>query len=161
MPPGTDLGGADGSTTALAGSGDPPIEQRIENVMGAWRHAILNKDADTVVSVDRTFAAEREAFMTPLITSAETDSEERVRAFSTRVLGKFQAARCAEVFGRLLKDKSEHVRGNAAWGLGELANKPDGRESARKALPTLRRIEKQDPSAEARDAAATAVKKLK
>jgi len=129
--------------------------------MGSWRHSILNKDADTVISLDRVFAAEREKFMTPLITSAETDSEERVRAFSTRVLGKYRVPECADVFARLLKDKSEHVRGNAAWGLGELADKPAGRESARKALPTLRRIEKQDPSAEARDAAVIAVKKLK
>jgi HEAT repeat protein len=154
-------GGADGSAPGVPGSGDPPIEKQIETIMGSWRHSILNKDADTVISLDRVFAAEREKFMTPLITSAQTDSEERVRAFSTRVLGKYRAPECADVFARLLKDGSEHVRGNAAWGLGELADKPAGRETARKALSTLRRIEKQDPSAEARDAAAIALKKLK
>src|SRR6266404_5909902 len=68
--------GVDGTAPAVPGSGDPPVEKQIETIMGSWRHSILNKDADTVISLDRVFAAEREKFMTSLITSAETDSEE-------------------------------------------------------------------------------------
>lgn len=159
LPSGTDAGG-DGPAAPLPGSGDPTAPVPVEAIMGSWRHAIINKDADTVLSSDRIFAADRDRFMKPLVTSAETDSEDRVRAFSTRVLGKYRAPELVDVFVRLLGDKGEHVRGNAAWSLGELASDPTGRQAARKTLPTLRRIEKQDRSPDARAAAALAVKKL-
>ena len=48
------------------------------------------------------------------------DANERVRAFSTRVLGKFKQVELAETFERLLEDGSPFVRQNAAWALGEL-----------------------------------------
>jgi HEAT repeat protein len=95
-----------------------------------------------------------------LIDSAETDAEPRVRAFSTRVLGKFKDPSCAPAFTGLLRNPSEYVRGNAAWALGELHHASGGREAARKALKTLRRLQQSDPSNQVRDAAALAVKQL-
>src|SRR5258708_33892054 len=101
-------------------SGDPPGEKQIENLMGTWRNAILNKEADAVVAADGSFLHEPQKFLQPLMTSAETDTDDRVRAFSTRMLGKMKDPACAPVFQRLLADKSQYVRMHAACGLGEL-----------------------------------------
>lgn len=125
--------GAPGGAAAV-----PPVEKQVENVMGSWRTGILNKDANAVVAADVAFRSEPEKFREALITSAETDADDRVRAFSTRVLGKLKDPTCAPVFVRLLNDKSQHVRLNAAWGLDELANTAEGRAAAKLGLPTLR-----------------------
>jgi HEAT repeat protein len=94
------------------------------------------------------------------MTSAETDSDDRVRAFSTRVLGKLKNPACAPVFQRLLADRSQYVRMNAAWGLGELAATPEGRAVAKRALHALRRLEKTETVKDTRDAASLAARRL-
>ncbi len=91
---------------------------------------------------------------------AETDSDERVRAFSTRVLGKLVDPACAPLLVRLLDDKSQYVRMNAAWALGELAVTPEGHAAAAPALRSLRRLEEHEPASDTRAAAALAARKL-
>lgn len=128
--------------------------------MDSWRNAIINKDADTVVSIDQAFLTEPARYRDALIESAKSDGEPRVRAFSTRVLGKFTDPNLAPVFAGLLADQSPYVRGNGAWALGELATTPLGRRAARPSVPTLRRLQANDPSSDVRATAAAAVKNL-
>ena len=85
-----------------------------------WRTAIATKDAATVIALDLAFRQDPDRYADPLAKSAETDPNERVRAFSTRVLGKLKRPDQAPVFQKLLADKSPFVRQNAAWALGEL-----------------------------------------
>src|SRR5579872_3687787 len=100
----TDGGAAADGARAVA-SGDPPAEKQIETLMSVWRNAIVNKDADAVVAADGSFRHEPQKFREALMKSAETDADDRVRAFSTRVLGKFVDPVCAPLFTRLLGDK--------------------------------------------------------
>lgn len=140
---------------------EPPLaEKPADVVMGSWRNAILVRDADTVVAVDDLFRRDPEKYRQVLMTSAQTDADDRVRAFSTRVLGKLKAPACAPVFQRLLGDKSEYVRMNAAWGLGELASTPEGRAAAKPAVRALRRLEKIETVKDTREAASLAVRRL-
>jgi HEAT repeats len=149
-----------GGTDARPALEPPPVEKQIEAIMGTWRNAILVKDADAVVAADGAFQHEPQKFLQALMTSAETDPDDRVRAFSTRVLGKLKNPACAPVFQRLLTDKSQYVRMNAAWGLGELASTPEGRASAKRALHALRRLEKTETAKDTRDAASLAAGRL-
>jgi hypothetical protein len=147
------------ATTDPAAS-PPPETHSVEDAMNAWRSAIVIKNADTVVTLDRIFLDRPDIYMAALIKSAETDPEERVRAFSTRVLGKLASGACSEVFVRLLRDKSPYVRQNAAWGLEQLGNQVATRELARQAADDLHRIKRRDPSKEVRAAATAALGKM-
>lgn len=120
--------------------------------MADWHTAIVNKDAETVERVDRIFAAESSLFLPALMISAESDREERVRAFSTRVLGKLRSPQSVVVIRKLLADRNEYVRSNAAWALGELDD--------RDAVIRLRDLQKRDPAPVVRDSAAASLRKL-
>jgi hypothetical protein len=156
--------------TGLAGGADegaaPEVplgaaaKQQVETALAAWRQAILLKDADTVLALDRSFTGDPRRFAPALVKSAEEDQNERVRAFSTRVLGKLDAPALAELFQRLLDDKSPYVRQNAAWALGQLAGRTDGRQAAKPALAELRRVEVEDPAPDVRAAASHALDNL-
>lgn len=141
---------------------EPPeaIAKRVEAAMSSWRNAILVRDADTVVALDREFAATPERYGSALVKCAETDAEERVRAFCTRVLGKLRSSERAELFERLLFDKSPYVRQNAAWALGELAETTNGHMVTRHALAELRHVQAKDPAGNVRAAAKGALEKL-
>ena len=91
---------------------------------------------------------------------AATDPNERVRAFSTRVLGKLRQPALADAFEQLLEDGSPFVRQNAAWALGELGADADGRAAARHALAELRHVRARDPAGDVRTAAGGALDKL-
>jgi hypothetical protein len=123
-------------------------------VLGRWRTAILIKDAPTVVSLDMTFRQAPERFTPALAKSAETDENERVRAFSTRVLGKLKNPDQAPLYRRLLADKSPYVRQNAAWAVGELGG------AGAPALAELQRASRSDPANDVRAAAKAALGKL-
>jgi HEAT repeats len=153
-------GSAGGGVDARPAVEPPPVEKQIETIMGTWRNAILVRDADAVVAADGAFQHEPQKFLQALMTSAETDSDDRVRAFSTRVLGKLKNPACAPVLQRLLGDRSQYVRMNAAWGLGELATTPEGRAVAKRALHALRRLEKTETAKDTRDAASLAARRL-
>jgi hypothetical protein len=133
---------------------------QLEAAMDTWRQAIENKDADTVLALDRAFAILPGRYGPQLVVLAETDPNERVRAFSTRVLGKLKNKELVGVYKRLALDPSPFVRGNAAWALGELVTLPNGKTAAMEAYDDLRRLEDSDPATEVRAEATNALKKL-
>ena len=167
------LRGADGSTQlgleAERGAAPPvwprqeteaEIAQEVESSLAAWRKAILDKNAEVVQSLDRAFLSSPERYRAALEKSARTEVDERVRAFSTRVLGKQKSAALAPLFETLLADKSPFVRQNAAWALGELAALDDGRAAARHAVAELRLARAKDPAPDVRTAAKGALARL-
>lgn len=134
------------------GDAAAPTGEQVASLIESWHSAIVNKNAETVESLDRAFAARPDRFAPALMENAETDPEERVRSFSTRVLGKLRRPESVEVLRRLLKDGSQYVRFNAAWALGEL----DDRASA----PALLRLERHDPSPMVRRSAGDSRRKI-
>jgi hypothetical protein len=130
------------------------IAHQVEAVMGQWRSAILLKDAGTVIALDMTFRQMPDRYTGALAKSAEADDNERVRAFSTRVLGKFKSPAEAPLYERLLADKSPYVRQNAAWALGELG------AAAEPAVAELQKASARDPATDVRAAAKAALGKL-
>ncbi len=130
------------------------IAQQVDSEMMRWRAAILNKDAQTVVSCDMDFRQQPDRYRQALEKSAQSDENERVRAFSTRVLGKMKNPEEAALFKRLLADSSPYVRQNAAWGLGEL------RGAAAIAVAELRRARSRDSAEAVRAAAKDALGKV-
>jgi HEAT repeat protein len=165
------LRAADGSTLRglEASPSEPPtwkpetreeIAAEVDQSLTAWRQAILAKDAEAVQRLDRAFLSAPDRYRAALEISAKNESDERVRAFSTRVLGKLKTPALAEVFETLLADKSQFVRQNAAWALGELAAQEEGRAAARRAVAELRQARAKDPAAEVRTAAKGALARL-
>jgi hypothetical protein len=167
------LRGADGSTlrgleagtieapgSLLAPETAAEIEAEVQRSLAGWRAAIINRNADTVLALDRVFLSAPDRYRAALEASARTDADERVRAFSTRVLGKQRSATLAPLFQGQLADKSRFVRQNAAWALGELAAKDDGREAARHAVAELRHARAKDPAPDVRTAAKGALERL-
>jgi hypothetical protein len=149
------------SPAAPGGPSAPPVEaQKDEAVMDRWRHGILEKNAEVVLDLDQWFAAEPPRFGPQLEILAGTDPDDRVRAFSTRVLGKYKNVAAVGVFEHLLSDRSPYVRQNGAWALGELAERPGGRPAAARSLGELQRLQESDPVPDVRSAAAAALKKL-
>jgi HEAT repeat protein len=127
----------------------------------AWRAAIRGRDSEAVLSLDRTFRERPAAYAAALADSAQHDPDERVRAFSTRVLGKLKDPGNAALFEVLLDDASVFVRQNAAWAIGELAEDGPGDLSSGTAASRLRRVEIDDPAPEVRAAAGAALTNLK
>ena len=113
-------------------------------------HKFMNPEP--VERLDRLFAERPTEFLPALMVSAETDPEERVRSFSTRVLGKLRKPESVELLRRLLNDRSVYVRFNAAWALGELTD--------RQARATLLRLEQRDPSPLVRQSAGESRRKI-
>jgi HEAT repeats len=134
--------------------------RQLESAMDAWRHAILEKNADRVLMLDHAFALYPGRYGPELLKVAQSDADARVRAFSTRVLGKEKNVALGEDFQRLLADASPYVRQNAAWALGELVLQPGGHDALEAAGGDLRRIEETDPSQDVRKAATNALKGL-
>ncbi len=131
-----------------------------EALFDRWRHGILDKNREEVLDCDETFMTDAQRFGPQLEVFAQSEPDDRVRAFSTRVLGKYKNVAAVNVFQRLLTDRSEFVRQNAAWALGELAARPRGRELAAVALGDLQRLQESDPAPDVRNAAGVALKKL-
>jgi hypothetical protein len=130
------------------------LAKQVEGVMGRWRTAILVKDAQSVIALDLMFRQMPDRYTAALAASAETDANERVRAFSTRVLGKLKSAAEAPLYRRLLADQSPYVRQNAAWALGELG------PAAAPAVAELQKASARDPANDVRAAAKAALGKL-
>jgi hypothetical protein len=101
----------------------PSSDNEVQNVMDTWRAAILGHDAERVLLCDRIFREQAGLFIQALMKSAESDPEERVRAFSTRVIGKIKDPESTDLLRKLLHDRSRYVRENAAWALGQLGHK--------------------------------------
>ncbi len=129
-----------------------PVGVRVTRLVNEWRNAIIHKDAEAVERLDRIFAAHPAEFIPALMSSAEGDPEERVRSFSTRVLGKLRPPESTTLMRKLLDDRSEYVRFNAAWALGELGD--------RDAASRLRRLQKNDPSPNVRRSADESLRRM-
>jgi hypothetical protein len=129
-----------------APSQETPAEHDAEvaAALAAWRDGVIQKDSESVIRLDLTFQERPDRYLSALVASSQIESNERVRAFSTRTLGKLRRATLATHFRRLLADQSPFVRQNAAWALGELANVPGGREAARVAVAELLRARAKD-----------------
>jgi HEAT repeat protein len=136
------------------------LDQRIQAVLSDWRTAILVRDADSLMKVDGIFLETPAMYLDALKKTASSDDNERVRAFSTRELGKFKRVDLAPTFTQLLADKSRFVRQNAAWALGELTAIDDGRAAARQAIAELRRVVTHDPADEVRAAARATLERM-
>ncbi|HVT10444.1 MAG TPA: HEAT repeat domain-containing protein [Polyangia bacterium] len=150
------------STRPFSNSPAPPpppetpqqVAQDVEASMMRWRVAILNKDAQAVIGLDMDFKQRPDRYREALEKSAASDENERVRAFSTRVLGKMKNPEEAPLLKRLLADTSPYVRQNAAWALGEL------RGAGAVAVAELRRARARDVAPEVRSAAKDALGKV-
>jgi hypothetical protein len=145
-----------GSAVAAPAAPETPeqIAAQADGALARWRTAILAKDAPSVIQLDMTFRQLPQRFTPGLAKSAETDENERVRAFSTRVLGKLKNPDEAPLYRRLLADKSPYVRQNAAWALGELGT------AGAPAVAALQRASRSDPANDVRAAAKTALGKI-
>ncbi len=162
----TDEAGAPGfqgfSTRPFSNNPAPPpppetpeqAAQDVDASMMRWRVAILNKDAQAVISLDMDFKQRPDRYRAALEKSAQTDENERVRAFSTRVIGKMKNPEEAALLKRLLADASPYVRQNAAWALGEL------RGAASVAVAELRHARTRDAAPAVRAAAKDALGKV-
>jgi hypothetical protein len=128
------------------------VAARVQQAMAGWISAIRERNPETVEALDRAFAEHPRDFVPPLMASAESDSDERVRAFSTRVLGKLRSVESQALMRRLLTDASEYVRFNAAWALGELQD--------HEAVAELRRLGKHDHSPMVRQAASESLRRI-
>jgi len=113
-----------------------------------------------VIALDRAFLGAPDQYRAALEASVNTETDERVRAFSTRELCKYKNPALAPLFEAKLADKSPFVRQNAAWALGELAAQDDGRTAARHAVAELRHARTKDPAPDVRTAAKTALARL-
>ena len=129
-----------------------PNEVAATGTMQSWQFAIQNRNAELVESIDRTFATHPTTFIPLLMISAQTDTDERVRAFSTRVLGKLRATESATLMRALLADKSEYVRFNAAWALGEFVDHD--------AAALLKKLKHQDRSEMVRRSAENSLQRI-
>jgi HEAT repeat protein len=129
----------------------PPPEEQVAEVMRTWRAAILARDADAVWSCNTTFLTDAELFAPALVESARADGDARVRAFSTRVLGKLAAPALVDVLRERLEDASPFVRENAAWSLGQL------RARAGSAAGVLEEVRRRDESEAVRRVAGEAL----
>lgn len=126
-----------------------PVAEQVDNVMTVWRAAITNRNSEDVLACDRIFRDEPDKYRAALVESARKDPDERIRAFSTRVLGKLKDARLTPLFRELLTDASPHVRKNGAWALGVLG--------ARESRPDLEALKRNDVAPKVRAAAAVAL----
>jgi hypothetical protein len=130
------------------------VAREVDAAMMRWRAAILSKDAPTVIELDGDFKQRPDRYRAALEKSAQSDENERVRAFSTRVLGKLQRPEEAPLFKQLLADSSPYVRQNAAWALGELHG------AGAVAVAELRRATSRDSAEAVRAAAKDALGKV-
>jgi hypothetical protein len=154
-------GGLPGGAAAAPKPETPEeVAHEVAGAVASWRSAILAKDADTVVKLDGAFRAAPARYLDALIESASKDPNERVRAFSTRVLGKLRRVELTQTFERLLEDGSPFVRQNAAWALGELGPGAIEPAAVKHALAELRHVRARDPAGDVRSAARDAIDRL-
>jgi hypothetical protein len=125
---------------------------RIEAVMSDWRGAINSKNAEAVERIDELFRVSPDAFRPALHLCALKDTEPRIRAFCTRVLGNARHVDSIPTMRLCLKDSGEYVRSNAAWALGQLKDEVS--------LPTLKKLAAHDSSPVVRAAASESLRQL-
>jgi hypothetical protein len=147
---------------APAAPPDQPVHQQVEQVMSMWRAAIQTRDPDAVLACDRTFLGQARTFQPALVESAQNDPDDRVRAFSARVLGKLGDPSLTDVFRKLLADRNPYTRQNAAWALGQMASvlATEGPPTSPAVIRDLERVRREDSAAFVRQEAADALAKM-
>lgn len=157
IPSFTSRNGEGNEAASPAATAPPPREpvgrEKAAKLMSLWRNAIISHDAEMVLFCDQAFLDDRAVSMPALVESAQTDANDTVRAFSTRMLGKFRDPALVSVFRHLLSDGHSYVRENAAWALGEL--------SSRDAIKELEKLRKRDSAENVRKSAAEALDKVR
>lgn len=137
------------------------LPKQVSDAIREWRNAIFRRDAAAVTKLDRTFRDAPDLYASGLVQSARSDSDERVRAFSTRMLGKLDRPDLGDVFRDLLDDRSPYVRQNAAWALGELFKSETDRVQETSMVAMLKRLQSSDPDDKVRAAAGGALDRLR
>ncbi|MBI5779565.1 MAG: HEAT repeat domain-containing protein [Planctomycetes bacterium] len=101
----------------------PEKERQTGRLFNIWRKAVLTKNITQINQLDsqiRSAGDEAIPFLTKL---AKEDTNERVRAFAVRILGRQNKTDLLGLFMELLRnDTSAFVRENSAWSLGRLKN---------------------------------------
>jgi len=132
----------------------PAKERQIGRLFNIWRKAVLTKNITQINQLDSQIKGcgdEAIPFLTKL---AKEDANERVRAFTVRMLGRMDIKELSSLFMELLKnDTSAFVRENSCWALGQMGNID--------ALETLQKTADSDPSDRVRKVAAEAIKNIK
>lgn len=132
---------------------EPPLQDLPwpDQVAEHWRDSIVHFNPEAVDQARAEIDALGPDALPVLRRLAVEDPEERVRAYSVRVLGQMQAAE-GPFLRDLLNDTSEHVRANAAWALGRIGFAD--------AAEDLRRLEREDVSELVRREAGTALAEM-
>ncbi len=125
--------------------------KHVRATMGSWRTAIIVKDAPTVVALDLAFPQTPDRCRPALAKNAESDDDDRVRAFSTRALEKVKNPAEAPRYPRPLGDRSPYVRQDASLALGDLG------AAVEPAVAELRKASRHDPVTDVQAAAIDAL----
>lgn len=131
----------------------PEQERQIGQMVNAWRQAIVIKHPQDIDRLGLALKGAGPAAVPFLKKMAAEDTNERVRAFAARVLGRMEAVDLIPFFiDRLQKDSSIFVRENAAWSLGKLNDE--------KSIAALRDAASNDESERVRTVAQESLKAL-
>jgi hypothetical protein len=126
-------------------------ERQLGQLINTWRQAIITKNIQQIKQLDlsiKSYGNEAIPFLRKLVLEGEN---ERVRAFSTRVLGRMCQIDLADLFVELLeKDHGHFVRENAAWALGRLND--------RNFVEILQKVAETDTSERVRQSALESIK---
>ena len=129
-------------------------ERQIGRLFNIWRQAVRTRNISQINQLDSQIKGcgdEAIPFLTKL---AKEDTNERVRAFAVRILGRQNKANLLGLFMELLKNAtSAFVRENSCWSLGRLGNS--------ESLDILQKAADSDPSEPVRKAAAQAIETIK
>lgn len=158
----------------------PAKERQIGRLFNIWRKAVLTKNITQINQLDSQIKGcgdEAIPFLTKL---AKEDTNERVRAFSVRVLGRmnvaelssalpsvnpstyWSAGQLSSLFMELLKnDASAFVRENCCWALGRLGNTDSFGTLTTSTLEILQKVADNDASAQVRKVASEAIANIK
>ena len=147
-------------------------ERQIGRLFNIWRRSVLTKNISQINQLDSQIKGCGDEAIPFLSKLAKEDGNERVRAFSVRILGRMNNAELSSatpsvnpsthgsagqllpLFMELLKnDTSAFVRENSCWSLGRLGNS--------ESLDILQKAADSDPSEPVRKAAAQAIETIK
>lgn len=125
-------------------------EHQANQLINAWRDAVIAKDPKKIEQLGLAVKGLGATSIPLLRKLALEDTDERIRAFATRILGRMRNPELTPFFRGLLEsDKSPFVRENAAWALGELKDS--------QSINKLQTIAENDASEQVRGAAKKAI----
>ncbi|MEW6026723.1 MAG: HEAT repeat domain-containing protein [Planctomycetota bacterium] len=132
----------------------PEKERRAGRLFNLWRKAILTRNITQINQLETQVKGYGDNAIPFLRKLAKEDGNERVRAFSVRVLGRMNIPDLSTLFVELLRDdQSPFVRENSCWALGRLGN-PE-------AIEILQKTADADQSTQVRKAATEAIESIR